>query len=201
MQSCKRDVRDRYPQLGRRGGRGIQWLPPPCYNELPRSKLRGIKPPLADSHASPRFTVRKPLHLGAASRDDKRERTRCCRTHLFCPQCAAFASGFPRLLPSRRPARIGAWQRKTSGHNVPIAVRYRDGSTPMHTFGVSDTQRRRNASVLSQGKEYRAQCHRPWQASRTGLRRLEALLCLLIITAQLALVVAHSWEASSKREP
>ena len=102
------------------------------------------------------------------------------------------------MLPSRRPARIGAWQRKTSGHNVPIAVRYRDGSTPMHTFGVSDTQRWRNASVLSQGKEYRAQCHRPWQASRTGLRRLEALLCLLIITAQLALVVAHSWEVAGR---
>ena len=64
----------------------------------------------------------------------------------------------------------------------------------MHTFVVSDTQRWRNASVLSQGKEYRAQCHRPWQASRAGLRRLEALLCLLIIAAQLALVVAHSWE-------
>jgi hypothetical protein len=48
--------------------------------------------------------------------------------------------------------------------------------------------------VVSQDKGYRAKCHSPWQARRTGLRRLEALLCLLIITAQLALVVVHSWE-------
>jgi hypothetical protein len=48
--------------------------------------------------------------------------------------------------------------------------------------------------VVSQDNGYRAKCHRPWPASRTGLRRLAALLCLLIITAQLALVVAHSWE-------
>jgi hypothetical protein len=48
--------------------------------------------------------------------------------------------------------------------------------------------------VVSQEKGYRAKCHSPWQASRTVLRRLEALLCLLIITAQLALVVGHSWE-------
>jgi hypothetical protein len=48
--------------------------------------------------------------------------------------------------------------------------------------------------LVSQDKGYRAKCHRPWQASRPVLRRLEALLCLLIITVQLALVVGHSWE-------
>jgi hypothetical protein len=50
--------------------------------------------------------------------------------------------------------------------------------------------------VISQAHGYRAQCHGPWQASRTVSRRLEALFCLLIILAQLALVVAHSWEVS-----
>jgi hypothetical protein len=50
--------------------------------------------------------------------------------------------------------------------------------------------------LVSQDNGDRAKCHRPWQANRTGLRRLEALCCLLIITAQLALVVAHSWEVS-----
>jgi hypothetical protein len=48
--------------------------------------------------------------------------------------------------------------------------------------------------LISQANAYRARRHAPWQASRTILHRLEALLCLLIIMAQLVLVVAHSWE-------
>ena len=50
--------------------------------------------------------------------------------------------------------------------------------------------------MISQDNGYRAQYHGPWQASRTVLRRLEALLCLLTIVAQLTLVVVHSWEVS-----
>ena len=41
---------------------------------------------------------------------------------------------------------------------------------------------------------YRAQRHGPLQARHKVSRRIEALFCLLIIMAQLALVVAHSWE-------
>jgi hypothetical protein len=48
--------------------------------------------------------------------------------------------------------------------------------------------------LISRAKGYRAKRHGPWQVSRTVWRRLEALLCLLIIMAQLALIVAHSWE-------
>ena len=48
--------------------------------------------------------------------------------------------------------------------------------------------------MISQAQGYRAKRHGPWQASRTVWHRLEALLCLLIIMAQLALMVAHSWE-------
>ena len=50
--------------------------------------------------------------------------------------------------------------------------------------------------MISHNNGHRAQRHGPWQVRYTVLRRLEALLCLLLIMAQLALVVAHSWEVS-----
>ena len=48
--------------------------------------------------------------------------------------------------------------------------------------------------MISQTNGYRAKRHGPWPVKRTVSRRIEALFCLLIIMAQLALVMAHSWE-------
>jgi len=48
--------------------------------------------------------------------------------------------------------------------------------------------------LISWDNQHRVQYQRPVKVRHTASRRLRAFLCLLTLMAQLALIVAHSWE-------